>query len=69
MITKTWTEIEVKPIEHHIATRDVVIKRYFMDDSGEVSCDTEILECDNWLESECVRLAQRYINEELSCTL
>ena len=35
MITKTWMEIEVQPIEHHIATRDVVIKRCSTDDSGK----------------------------------
>ena len=62
MITKTWTEIEVQPIKHHIATRDVAVKFYSMEDSGEVCCDTEALEYHNWLESECVRLAQRYID-------
>ena len=36
-----------------------------MDDGEEVCCDTETLECHNWLESECVLLAQRYVNEEL----
>ena len=66
MTTKTWVEIEVQPIEHHIATRDVLIKRYSMDDSGQVCCDTEALECHNWLESKCVQLAARYIsNKEL----
>ena len=65
VITKTRTEIEVQPIEHHIATRDVLIKGYLMDDGEEVCCDTETLECHNWLESECVLLAQRYVNEEL----
>ena len=62
MITKTWTEIEVQPIKHHIATRDVAVKFYSMEDSGEVCCDTETLEYHNWLESECVRLAQTYID-------
>ena len=62
VITKTWTEIEVQPIKHHIATRDVAVKFYSMEDSGEVCCDTETLEYHNWLESECVRLAQRYID-------
>ena len=62
MITKTWTEIEVQSIKHHIATRDVAVKFYSMEDSGEVGCDTETLEYHNWLESECVRLAQRYID-------
>ena len=66
MITKTWTAIEVKPIEHHIATRDVLIKRYSMDDSGDVCCDTEALECHNWLESEYVRLAERYISHGIN---
>jgi hypothetical protein len=66
VITKTWMEIEVQPIEHHIATRDVVIKRCSMDDSGEVCCDTETLECHNWLESECVRLAERYISHGIN---
>ena len=43
--------------------------RYFLEppDGGEVCCDTETLECHNWLESECVRLAQRYIDRELKC--
>ena len=27
-----------------------------------MGCDTETLEYHNWLESECVRLAQRYID-------
>ena len=42
---KTWAEIEVQPIKHHIATRDVVVKFYSMEDSGEVCFDTETLEC------------------------
>ena len=64
MAKKTWAEIEVQPIGYHIATRDVVVKCYSMTDSGEVCCGTETLECHNWLESECVRLAQRYIDRE-----
>ena len=47
MITKSWTEIEVQPIDDHIATRDVVVKFYSRDRSGEVCCDTETLECHN----------------------
>ena len=62
VITKTWTEIEVQPIKHQIATRDVAVKFYSMEDSGEVGCDTETLEYHNWLESECVCLAQTYID-------
>ena len=45
VITKTRTEIEVQPIEHQLVTRDVVIERYSTDDSREVCCDTETLEC------------------------
>lgn len=62
---KKWTVIEVQPIDHHLATRDVVIKFYRLDDSSEVFCDTETLECYNWLESECVRLAQRCIDRRI----
>ena len=64
MITKTRTEIEVQPIEHQLATRDVAIKRYSMNDGGEVCCDSETLECHNWRESECVRLAGRYAERD-----
>ena len=32
-------------------------KFYAMEDSGEVYCDTEILECHDGLELECLRLA------------